>query len=124
MNKKEIANTLLEAEKEFGLIPVLYRVFGKTFKVRLDFSESICKASIDELSLSVRSNNALRRASIATLGDLIEILNEGNLKSVRNLGAKSFSEIQTKMLQFGFDRLTEAEKTKFFADLLDNNPIV
>ena len=121
MNKKEIANTLLEAEKEFGLLPVLYRVFGKTFKVRLDFSESICKASIDELSLSVRSHNALRRAGIATLGDLIAILNEGNLKSVRNLGAKSYSEIQSTMLHFGYDRLSDNEKIRFFTELVDDN---
>lgn len=124
MNKKEIIKTLLDADQEFGLVPLLHRIYGKNVKIKIGFSESVCRASIDELSLSVRSHNALRRAGIATLGDLIERLNEGDLKSIRNLGAKSFSEIQTKMLQFGFDRLTEAEKAKFFADLLDNNPIV
>ena len=69
----------------------------------------------------MRSYNALRRANVTTLGDLIERLNEGGLKSIRNLGAKSFSEIQTKMLVFGFENLSEKEKIAFFHFLVENN---
>lgn len=69
----------------------------------------------------MRSYNALRRANVTTLGDSIERLNEGGLKSIRNLGEKSYSEIQTKMLVYGFERLSEKEKTKFFYNLVNNN---
>lgn len=121
MNKAEIVKTLIDAEKQCGLVDTLHRVFGKNIRVNVGFSKSACDSSIEELALSVRSYNALRRANVITLGDLIERLNEGGLKTVRNLGTKSFSEIQTKMLVFGFERLSEKEKIEFFHFLVENN---
>ena len=111
----------MDAEKQCGLVDTLQRVFGKNIRVNVGFSKSACDSSIEELVLSVRSYNALRRANVTTLGDLIERLNEGGLKSIRNLGAKSFSEIQTKMLVFGFERLSEKEKIEFFHFLVEKN---
>lgn len=121
MNKAEVVKTLMDAEKQCGLVDTLHRIFGKNIKVNVGFSKSSCDASIEELALSVRSYNALRRANVTTLGDLIERLNEGGLKSIRNLGAKSYSEIQTKMLVYGFERLSEREKSEFFYNLVENN---
>ncbi len=121
MNKAEVVKTLMDAEKKCGLVEALHRVFGKNIRVSVGFSKRDCNFSIEELALSVRSYNALRRANIPTLGDLIELLNEGRLKSIRNLGAKSFSEIQTKMLVFGSERLSEKEKSEFFHYLVENN---
>lgn len=121
MNKAEIVKTLMDSEKQFGLIDTLHRVFGRNIRVNVWFSKTACDSSIDELALSVRSNNALRRANIPTLGDLIERLNGGDLKNIRNLGAKSLSEIQTKMLVYGFERLSEKEKCEFFHYLVENN---
>lgn len=121
MNKAEVVKTLMDAEKQCGLVDTLHRIFGKNIKVNVGFSKSACDASIEELVLSVRSYNALRRANISTLGDLIERLNESGLKSIRNLGAKSYSEIQTKMLVYGFERLSEREKSEFFYNLVENN---
>ena len=121
MNKAEVVKTLIDAQKEYGLVETLHKVFGKNIKVSVGFSKSACDASIEELMLSVRSYNALRRANVTTLGDLIERLNEGGLKSIRNLGAKSFSEIQTKLLAYGFERLNEKERYEFFSHLVENN---
>ena len=53
--------------------------------------------SIEELDLSVRSNNCLRRAGINTVGDLIS-KSEDDLKKVRNLGTKSLEEIIKKLI--------------------------
>lgn len=121
MNKAEVVKTLMDAEKQCGLVDTLHRVFGKNIKINIGFSNNACNASIDDLVLSVRSYNALRRANITTIGDLIERLNEGGLKSVRNLGIKSFSEIQTKIMVYGFEQLTEKEKNEFFHFLVKNN---
>lgn len=52
--------------------------------------------SIEEMDLSVRSNNCLRRAGINTVGDLIN-KSEEDLKKVRNLGTKSLEEIMKKL---------------------------
>ena len=121
MNKAEVVKTLMDSEKQCGLVDTLHRIFGKNIKVNVGFSKSACDASIEELVLSVRSYNALRRANVTTLGDLIERLNEGGLKSIRNLGVKSYSEIQTKMLVYGYERLSEREKSEFFYNLVENN---
>ena len=121
MNKEEVIKTLIEAEKKCGIVDTLHRVFGKNIQVNVGFSVNTCNSSIEELALSVRSYNALRRANVTTLGDLIERLNEGGLKSIRNLGAKSFSEIQTKIMVYGFELLSDKEKEEFFRYLVDNN---
>ena len=121
MNKVEIVKTLMDLEKKYGLVDTLHRVFGKNIHVNIGFSNSACDLSIEELALSVRSYNALRRANITTLGDFIKRLNEEGLKNVRNLGVKSLSEIQTKILAFGFEHLSEKEKFEFFYYLVENN---
>lgn len=49
---------------------------------------------IEKLNLSVRSHNALRRAGIVTLQDLLTAYEQGTLLEIRNLGIKSFEEIK------------------------------
>ena len=49
--------------------------------------------SIDELKMSARSTNALRRANIFTVLDLLNILDE-DLPQIKNIGAKSVTEIR------------------------------
>lgn len=121
MNKTEIVKTLMDAEKQYGLVEILHRTFGNNIRVNVGFSKRDCDSTIEELALSVRSYNALRRANISTLGDLVEILNKGGIKTIRNLGVKSFREIQTKMLVYGFERLSDNAKIKFFNDLIEDN---
>lgn len=123
MNKTEIVKTILAYERQFGLVEALRRVFEKNIKIKIGYSIRDCNDSIEDLALSVRSYNALRRANIITIGDLIERLNEGGLKTVRNLGSKSFSEIQTKIMVYGFEQLSEKEKLEFFYYLVENNTV-
>lgn len=121
MNNTEIIKTFIEAEKEFGLVPVINKVFGKNLKINIGFSKKACEESIDELMLSVRSSNALKRAGIDSIEKLIDTIDAGALNSLRNLGTKSRNEIQTKILVFGYDGLTEKEKAEFFEKLVENN---
>ncbi|MGM9626338.1 MAG: DNA-directed RNA polymerase subunit alpha C-terminal domain-containing protein [Eubacteriales bacterium] len=121
MNREAVIESLIRAEREYGLTETLCRVFGGNLKVSIGFSKKACGADIDALELSVRSYNALRRADISTLGALIDRLNAGGLKNIRNLGDRSCKEIQTKILEYGYMRLSEKEKAEFFRDLLENN---
>lgn len=61
--------------------------------------------TIEDLDLSVRSYNCLRRAGINTVADLISKSEEDMMK-VRNLGRKSLKEIKEKLeqLNLGFDK--------------------
>ncbi len=56
--------------------------------------------TIDELDLSVRSFNCLKRANINTVGDLINKTGEDMMK-VRNMGKKSLDEVQKKLEMMG-----------------------
>lgn len=56
--------------------------------------------SIDDLDLSVRSNNCLRRAGINTVDELIQRTEEDMMK-VRNLGRKSLEEVKKKLSDLG-----------------------
>ena len=56
--------------------------------------------SIDDLDLSVRSNNCLRRAGINTVDELVQKTEEDMMK-VRNLGRKSLDEVKKKLADLG-----------------------
>lgn len=64
---------------------------------KTDTNKSI---SIDELDLSVRSNNCLRRAGINTVEELCQKTEEDMMK-VRNLGRKSLEEVKKKLADLG-----------------------
>ena len=63
-------------------------------------SEKICDMSIDELELSVRSFNCLKRAGINTVGELTDKTPDDMMK-VRNLGRKSLEEVLGKLKELG-----------------------
>jgi DNA-directed RNA polymerase subunit alpha len=58
--------------------------------------EKVLEMTIEELDLSVRSFNCLKRAGIDTVEDLIERSEEDMMK-VRNLGRKSLEEVIQKL---------------------------
>ena len=66
-----------------------------------DEKEKVLEMSIDELELSVRSYNCLKRAGINTVEELINKTPEDMMK-VRNLGRKSLEEVQSKISELGF----------------------
>ncbi len=62
--------------------------------------------TIDELDLSVRSFNCLKRANINTVADLIGKTGEDMMK-VRNMGKKSLDEVQKKLEMMGLSLASE-----------------
>ena len=71
-------------------------------------NEKVLDLTIDELDLSVRSFNCLKRAGINTVADLIGKSEEDMMK-VRNLGRKSLEEVIAKLDSFGFTLKKEDE---------------
>jgi len=54
---------------------------------------------IEELSLSVRAYNCLRRTGLITVGQVLE-KSEEELRAIRNMGAKTYEEIVTIIEEF------------------------
>lgn len=73
-----------------------------------DSNKQTLEMTVEELDLSVRSFNCLKRANIHKVGDLIEKTEEEMMK-VRNLGKKSLDEVIQKLAQFGLSLRQEDE---------------
>lgn len=69
-------------------------------KTEDDKQQQILKMAIEEMDLSVRSYNCLKRANIHTVGDLAKKTEDDMLK-VRNLGRKSLDEVIQKLESYG-----------------------
>ena len=64
-------------------------------------TENTLSMTIEDLDLSVRSFNCLKRAGIHTVEDLVN-KTESEMMKVRNLGRKSFEEVMQKLASLGY----------------------
>ena len=90
----------LDEEKEVKHVVVEKDLSGKT--------EKILEMNIEDLDLSVRSYNCLKRASVNTVGDLTDKTEEEMMK-VRNLGRKSLEEVIQKLESLGLSLKAEED---------------
>ena len=77
--------------------------------VQLSISEELYNKPVDQLNLSVRTLNCLRRGGINTVGELIS-KSEKELLSLRNFGQKSMTEIEEKLKELGLTLGTQVEQ--------------
>ena len=70
--------------------------------------EKVLEMSIEDLELSVRSFNCLKRAGISTVEDLSK-KTESEMLKVRNLGKKSFDEVTNKLHALGLEFAEEED---------------
>ena len=81
INEKPVEEAAPEKEEESGV------------------DNTVLEMSIDDLELSARSSNCLKRAGIDTVGQLIE-KDMSELIQIKNFGKKSADEINGKLSQF------------------------
>ena len=96
-------------------------MFGNGARMNLRFTKNVCNVSIEELSLSVRGFNVLKRSNLDTIGDVIDAMNDKKLMSLRNLGEKTSREIKTKIVNFGYDSMSDKDKKGFLREVIDLN---
>jgi DNA-directed RNA polymerase subunit alpha len=63
---------------------------------------------VEDLELTVRSYNCLKREGIDTIGQLAT-MSEEELMNIRNLGMKSVDEIRSKLLEYGYSLASEGQ---------------
>ena len=120
-NKDLLVGKLHETVGRCGLVPAVRVAFGNQAKFRLGFSKSVCDILIEEIALSVRGYNVLKRSNLNTIGDVIDAINDKRLSGLRNLGEKTAREIKTKVVNFGYDSLSERDKKEFLSDIVEIN---
>ena len=80
-------------------------------------TSEIYETPIENLDLSVRVFNSLKRAGIVTVGEVLELLEKGEdaIMSIRNFGEKSMDELVVKMTDKGYlktEEESEVEETE------------
>lgn len=73
-----------------------------------DKQQKVLEMSINDLELSVRSTNCLKRSNILTVEDLVR-KTDRELGKVRNLGQKSLEEVKNKLVELGLTLKSEDE---------------
>ena len=75
-------------------------------------TSEVIETPIENLDLSVRVFNSLKRAGITTVGEVIELLEKGDeaIMSIRNFGEKSLDELHDKMTEKGYLDSEEEEE--------------
>ena len=90
------AQIIIEYLKLFTEINDTYAEVEILVEKEEEKKDKVLEISIEELELSVRASNGLKRANINTVGDLIEKTRE-EMSKIRNLGQKSLEEIENKL---------------------------
>lgn len=100
---------VLAVDKASGILKEYMDMFRTTRDIILTTDEgaengaednSLKVTSVEDLDLSVRSTNCLRRAGISTIEDLCQ-KTEDDMMKIRNLGKKSLDEIKKKLAGMG-----------------------
>lgn len=120
MNTNELVDEIYKEADVIDLSLILALYYPK-HSVAIPLTTKICDMDIESLELSVRSYNCLKRAGVANVRNLVEIIHNGEFMRIRNLGKKSRIEIQEKILDIGYDALTAAEKYEFITDVVERN---
>lgn len=94
------AQILIEYLKLFTEINESYAEVEIMVEKEEEEKNKVLEMLIEELELSVRASNGLKRANINTVGDLVEKTRE-EMSKIRNLGQKSLDEIEGKLHELG-----------------------
>ena len=117
-NVTDRAVALRDQADKSGVLSTLHQL--GVHDALIPYSSRLADLSIDEMNLTVRSSNGLKRANIHTFGTLKEILAiENGLLNIRNIGQKSIKEIKQQFFEECYVRLLPYEKAQYWQEVID-----
>ena len=118
-NVTDRAVSLRDQADKTGVLATLHQL--GIHDALVPYSSRLADLSIDEMNLTVRSSNGLKRAGIHSFGPLKEILAiENGLLNIRNIGQKSIKEIKQLFFEECYTRLMPYEKAHYWQEVLDS----
>ena len=100
----------------------LCRKLGMRPRFPVYMSGELMNAPLEELELSVRSYNCLRRAGMFTIGDVVKGIDGRNdLLRIRHLGMRSADEIMNAIMEYQFSILPEGGRKKYLDRIAELN---
>ena len=119
-NVTERAISLRDQSDRIGILATLQKL--GIYEAIVPYSTRLSDLSIDEMNLTVRSSNGLKRANIHTFSSLKDVLGtENGLSNIRNIGIKSIKEIKQFFFEECYTRLLPYEKAQYWQEVLDNH---
>ena len=119
LNVTDRAVALRDQADKVGVLATLHHL--GMHDALVPYSTRLADLSIDEMNLTVRSSNGLKRANAGTFGRLRDLLSmENGILSVRNLGQKSAKEIKQLFFEECYTRLLPYEKAQYWQEILDS----
>lgn len=117
-NVTDQAIALRDKADKVGVLATLHQL--GVHEAIVPYSPRLEDLSIDEMNLTVRSSNGLKRANAGTFGRLRDLLaTENGVLSVRNLGQKSAKEIKQLFFEECYARLLPYERAQYWQEVLD-----
>ena len=95
---------------------------NRKFWFRIYVTDRMENMSIEDMDLSVRSYNSLKRAGYHTVGELLHGIENGqDLSKIRNCGAKSIREIKEKLFLTQYDLLSPYRQDAYLDEVVRLN---
>ena len=115
----EKARSLWERAAKNGILETLQSLGVE--RAIVPYHKRFSEISIEEMNLSVRSGNGLKRVGIETFGGLQAWLVAGNtIRSIRNLGEKSVKEIKKNFFELCYAQLSVNEQMRYWQKVTDS----
>lgn len=86
-------------------------------KIYIPFNDEDFDISLEELNLSMRSCNALRRSNFNTLNDVINHFAEKGWNSIKNFGKTSATEVFEKIINVAWNKMNKFQKAEFLMNI-------
>ena len=119
-NVTERAVALRDQADKTGILATLQKL--GIHEAIVPYSTRLADLSIDEMNLTVRSSNGLKRANIHSFGQLKDRLEiENGLINIRNIGQKSLKEIKQLFFEECYSRILPYEKAQYWQEVLDSH---
>lgn len=112
----------MERKRDCRELIELCRSLGKRPRFPVYLGEELVNTPIEDLELSVRSFNCLRRAGMVTVGDIVQNIDtREDLLKIRNLGMRSADEIMRAIMEYQFAILPEGMRQKYLNRIIELN---
>ncbi len=87
-----------------GINEEILPIINEPITAQPHVSSEILDTPIENLDLSVRVFNSLKRTGVTSVGDVLDLLDKGDdaVKSIRNFGEKSLDELRAKLQEKGY----------------------
>ena len=112
-----IVSKMVEGDK---LSKALHRVYTKR-NVCIPYTEDNLGESVMNLGMSGRATNALLRARLKTIGDVVDFCAGRKITDITNLGKNSGVEIFEAILDYCWDHMDQKERISFLIDTVERN---